>query len=209
MKRLDYPMSQEWHVSINQYNSGKMGTPDLKRWMYEAKKMADEVPRMVQVLGMERRGELAKTHKQCSMTPEVPIQGNHLRCCLGVKCAECPELLSLDNMKRVTQDDIDAAVTKIARAARRIDNYLFVTTDVIDPVVAEYSATFYEKTDGTEIAILDCVGFLRHFLHLFHRVRGDYLTAYQTLLLTEPDSAVSQSLKEAFLALRQAAESGE
>lgn len=112
-------------------------------------------------------------------------------------------------MKRVTQDDIDAAVTKIARAARRIDNYLFVTTDVIDPVVAEYSATFYEKTDGTEIAILDCVGFLRHFLHLFHRVRGDYLTAYQTLLLTEPDSAVSQSLKEAFLALRQAAESGE
>jgi hypothetical protein len=112
-------------------------------------------------------------------------------------------------MKRVTQDDIDAAVTKIARAQNRIHNYLFVTTDVIDPIVAEYAASFYEKTDGTEIAILDCIGFLRHFLHLFHRIRADYLNAYQTQLLNEPDSAVSQTLKEAFLALRQVAESGE
>ncbi len=112
-------------------------------------------------------------------------------------------------MKRVTQDDIDVAVTKIARASKRIHNYLFVTTDAIDPIVAEYAATFYEKTDGTEIAILDCVGFLRHFLHLFHRIRSDYLNAYQALVLNEPDSAVSQTLKEAFLALRQAAESGE
>jgi hypothetical protein len=112
-------------------------------------------------------------------------------------------------MKRVTQDDINAAATKIARARNRIHNYLFVTTDAIDPIVAEYAATFYEKTEGTEIAILDCIGFLRHFLHLFHRIRADYLNAYQTLVLNEPDSAVNQTLKEAFLALRQAAESGE
>ncbi|MDR0457663.1 MAG: hypothetical protein LBH10_01330, partial [Burkholderiaceae bacterium] len=112
-------------------------------------------------------------------------------------------------MKRVTHDDIDAAVAKITRAPNRIQNYLFVTTDVIDPVVAEYAATFYEKTDGTEITILDCIGFLRHFLHLFHRIRGNYLNTYQGLVLNEPDSAVSQALKEAFLALRQAAESGE
>ena len=69
--------------------------------------------------------------------------------------------------------------------------------------------TIYEKTDGTEIAILDCIGFLRHFLHLFHRIRSEYLEAYQALVLREPDSAVSQTLKEAFLALRQVAESGE
>jgi len=112
-------------------------------------------------------------------------------------------------MKRVVRDDIDVAAAKIARAPNRIQNYLFVTTDVIDQAVAEYAATFYEKTDGTEIAILDCIGFLRHFLHLFHRIRNDYLDTYQTLVLNEPDSAVSQALKEAFLALRQAAESGE
>jgi hypothetical protein len=112
-------------------------------------------------------------------------------------------------MKRVTTDDIDSAVTKITRAFSRIDNYLFVTTDKIDPDVLEYAYKFYEETGGTEITILDCIGFLRHFLHLFHRHRVEYLNVYQTLVLNEPDSAVSQTLKEAFLILRQAAESGE
>ena len=112
-------------------------------------------------------------------------------------------------MKRVTIEDVEAAVTKISRAPTRINNYIFVTTDKIDPDVAEYAATFYEETGGTEIAILDCLGFLRHFLHLFHRIRVHYINAYQTFVLDEPDSAVSQTLKEAFLALRQAAESGE
>lgn len=112
-------------------------------------------------------------------------------------------------MRRVTRDDIDVAVTKIAKAPNKIHNYLFVTTDIIEHVVAEYVATFYEKTDGTEIAILNCMDFLRHFLHLLHRIRADYLNAYQALVLNEPDSAVSQPLKEAFLVLRQAAESGE
>jgi hypothetical protein len=112
-------------------------------------------------------------------------------------------------LKPVSIDDIDAARTKIARATTRINNYLFVTTDRIDQDVADYAARFYEETGGTEIAILDCIGFLRHFLHLFHRARVDYLNAYQNLVLKEPDSAVSQTLKEAFLVLRQAAESGE
>jgi hypothetical protein len=67
----------------------------------------------------------------------------------------------------------------------------------------------YDQTGGIEIVVLDCIGFLRHFLHLFHRLRMDFLDTYQELLLDEPDSAVSQPLKEAFLALRQAAESGE
>lgn len=112
-------------------------------------------------------------------------------------------------MKRVTVDDIDVAINKIVRAPHRIHNYIFITTDVVTPEVADYAAKFYGETSGTEIAILDCVGFLRHFLHLFHRVRTEYLNAYQTLVLAEPDSAVSQTLKEAFLALRQVAESGE
>jgi hypothetical protein len=112
-------------------------------------------------------------------------------------------------MKQVTIEDINVAATKIARASKRIHNYLFVTTDAIEQTVLEYAASFYEKTDGIEIAIVDCLGFLRHFLHLFHRIRSDYLNAYQKLVLNEPDSALSQTLKEAFLALRQAAESGE
>jgi hypothetical protein len=46
-------------------------------------------------------------------------------------------------------------------------------------------------------------------LHLFHRLRKDFLDHYQVLVLKEASSAVSQSLKEAFLALRQAAESAD
>lgn len=112
-------------------------------------------------------------------------------------------------LRRITLDDIDAAVAKIVRSPQRIDNFLFITTDVIDFSATEYAATFYEKMDGTEIAILDCIGFLRHFLHLFHRIRLEYLNTYQAMMLDEPDSAISQTLKEAFLALRQVAESGE
>lgn len=112
-------------------------------------------------------------------------------------------------MKKVTINDIGIAVEKIIRSSTRINNYLFITTDKIDADVADYAATFYEETGGTEIAILDCIGFLRHFLHLFHRIRMNYLDAYQKFVLSEPDSAVSQTLKEAFLALRQVAESGE
>lgn len=111
--------------------------------------------------------------------------------------------------KRVTQADIDRALQKIVDYKPQIDNYIFITTDGIDDEVREYAAGVYEQTNGTEIAILDCIGFIRHFLHLFHRLRIQFLDAYQSLVLGEPDSAVNQPLKEAFLSLRQAAESDE
>ena len=110
-------------------------------------------------------------------------------------------------LKAVSADEIDRAVQKIAAADPRPDNYVFVTTEPVSDAVRDYAATFYESTGGTEIAVLDCVGFVRHFLHLFHRLRTEFLNAYQTLLLAEPDSAVRQPLKEAFLSLRLAAES--
>jgi DNA adenine methylase len=111
--------------------------------------------------------------------------------------------------KRVTIDDINHALQKISESSAQIDNYIFITTDVIDPEVKDYATSLYDELGGVEIAILDCIGFLRHFLHLFHRLRLEFLEAYQGLVLAEPESAVSQPLKEAFLALRQAAESRE
>ena len=114
-------------------------------------------------------------------------------------------------MKRVTVDDINRALekvqNKITQTGSRIDNYIFITTDYIDEQVEDYAKSLYEKTGGIEFVILDCLAFLRHFLHLFHRQRRQFLADYQELVLAEPDSAVSQPLKEAFLALRQAAES--
>jgi hypothetical protein len=109
-------------------------------------------------------------------------------------------------MRRVTQGDIDIALQKIID--KNISNYIFITTDVIDREVREYAAGLYERTGGIEVVVLDCISFLRHFLHLFHRIRMKFVQAYQQLILDEPDSAIGQPLKETWLALRQAAESG-
>jgi DNA adenine methylase len=111
--------------------------------------------------------------------------------------------------KAVLHGDIDRALQKIASQGRHVQNYIFITTEAVPDEVREYARSKYDETGGVEIAILDCIGFLRHFLHLFHRLRKDFLDQYQALVLHEADSAVSQALKEAFLALRQAAESAD
>jgi hypothetical protein len=107
--------------------------------------------------------------------------------------------------KPVVQNDVDVAVQKIVRPGTEIDNYIFITTAPIDSKVVEYAQEFYEQL-GVEISVLDCIGFIRHFLHFFHRLRSDFLDRYQELVLDEPESAVNQALKEAFFALRHAAE---
>lgn len=107
-------------------------------------------------------------------------------------------------LKAVTINDIRTAIEKFQHAPH-LDNYIFITTDAIDEDVRTYANTIYDEC-GIEVAMLDCIGFIRHFLHLFHRIRMDFLDEYQRLVLQEPDSAVSQPVKEAFLALRRAAE---
>ena len=107
--------------------------------------------------------------------------------------------------KEITMEDIQVALAKLHHSPVRPDNYLFVTTEATDKRIVEYAGGLY-KTTGVEFAILDCTAFLRHFLHLFHRFRLQFLDAYQALVLDEPTSGVSQPLKEAFLSLRRAAE---
>ena len=109
--------------------------------------------------------------------------------------------------KPVTINEINHAVQKIRETGKRVDNYIFVTTESTEREVREYAKLMYERTGGIEIVILDCIAFLRHFIHLFHRLRIQYLDAYQNLLLAEPDSAVSPPLKRIFLDLRINAQS--
>jgi DNA adenine methylase len=109
--------------------------------------------------------------------------------------------------KRVTQDDIEIAARKIAGAGISIQNYIFITTEAVDDSVKDYASRMHSAT-GIEFVILDCIGFLRHFLHLFYRIRMSFLDAYQSLVLFEPDSAVNPAMKEAFLSLRLATETG-
>ncbi len=114
--------------------------------------------------------------------------------------------------KRISKIDIDTALAKVMRfrnaSGKNIGHYVFITTNAIDRDVADYAASLYTSTNGIEFVILDCIGFLRHFLHLFHRFRMQFLEAYQELLLIEPNSAVSDAMKEAFLSMRIAAEAG-
>ncbi len=106
----------------------------------------------------------------------------------------------------VTHDDINQALQKIRQRGQYVNHYVFITTQPIDADVANYAAGLYEQTQGIEIVILDCISFLRHFLHWFHNLRLEFLEHYQTLVLQEPLSAVNQPLKEVLLTLRQAAE---
>lgn len=108
--------------------------------------------------------------------------------------------------KRVTKDDINVCVEKLLNSRKRIDNYIIITTDTIEKEVSDFAATFYNEI-GIEIVVLDCIGFINHFLHFFHRHRTSFLNNYQNMVLNEPDSSVSQPLKEAFLTLRRVAES--
>jgi hypothetical protein len=109
-------------------------------------------------------------------------------------------------MKTVSRGDVDHVVQKVHEHGGPIQHYVFITTDKIDPDVLEYAIGLYEELGGVEIAILDCLDFIAYFLHLFHRLRTEFLDEYQKLVLEEPESAVSHTLKEAFLTLRKAAE---
>lgn len=108
--------------------------------------------------------------------------------------------------KRIAREDIDRALQKIVVSEVSIDNYIFITTEPIDTSIQDYAKSLYQTTGGIEFVILDCIGFIRHFLHLFHRSRSRFLEIYQELILAESQSAVSQPVKEAFLAMRQAAD---
>ncbi len=108
--------------------------------------------------------------------------------------------------KRVAINDLNHALTKIAASATRIDNYIFITTDVIEREVIAYAQTLYDQA-GIEVVVLACLNFIRHYLHFFHRHRSTFLDSYQQLVLNEPNSSVGQPLKEAFLVLRKTAES--
>lgn len=108
--------------------------------------------------------------------------------------------------KRVTNEDIDRALQKLLVSGKRVDNYIFITTEVIDEQVQNYARSLYQETGGVEFVVLNCIGFVRHFLHLFHRLRNKFLETYQSMILEESQSSVGQPIKEAFLAMRRAAE---
>jgi hypothetical protein len=102
MDRPDSDILSEWHIALNQHNhpqlreGEKFDREKYKSWMYDAKHMADEIPRLSNLFRCERLGQLPKLHRQCSQSDIEPIKDNHLTCCLGVECRKCEALLALE-----------------------------------------------------------------------------------------------------------------
>lgn len=100
--------AHQWHVRINQFHYADNERREHRAWMYEAKDMMQEVPRLALLFKMARTDALPSVHQQCSHATPEAVRGNHLTCCLGVKCHECPELLALDGMQ-ASPEAIDEA----------------------------------------------------------------------------------------------------
>lgn len=107
--RVTRETDQPWHMAINAYDAPygfeharSLRPPvdpaaDGKAFMYEAKRMAGEVPRLALLFAMEREGTLPKMHHQCSRDHQgAAVPDNHLTCALGVTCRACPHLLAID-----------------------------------------------------------------------------------------------------------------
>lgn len=99
--------TREWHGALN----GKEIKDHAPHWMYTAKMISDEVPRMILLFEYERTGRLGNSYKMCSRDPRpaTPLPDNHLRCALGLACRKCPFLARIDAQEGMTPEAKDEA----------------------------------------------------------------------------------------------------
>lgn len=69
--------------------------------------------------------------------------------------------------KRVTKDDINHALYKINQSGAQIDNYIFITTDVIDLEVKDYAASLYDEMGGSKLLFWIVLAFYAIFYICF------------------------------------------
>ena len=126
-----------------------------------------------------------------------------------VTLKDSADIITVYEMKsrKLSKNDVRQALNKVVKSKRLAKQYLFITTQPISEDVEEQIQVYNEQNFGIEFAALDCLAFVRYFLHLFYQVRLEFLNNYQNLVLSESDSGVRQPLKELLLSLRQAAES--
>ena len=128
---------------------------------------------------------------------------------IEVALKDSADLITVYEMKsrKLSKNDVRQALNKVVNSQKSAKQYLFITTQPISEGVEEQIQVLNEQNLGIEFAALDCLAFVRYFLHLFYQVRLEFLNNYQNLVLSESDSGVRQPLKELLLSLRQAAES--
>lgn len=102
----------QWHVACNAEAERltKAGQP-FPALLYDAKKISDEVPRMVLLFQYERQRGMPDTYKMCGHDPRpaTKLVDNHLRCELGQECRKCPYLAAIDRAQGMTPEAKDEA----------------------------------------------------------------------------------------------------
>ena len=113
-------------------------------------------------------------------------------------------------LRRCPQIDLETQKVGVFGKLARLDAPLKPgdRVEIHRPIIAD-PETVPRRDKGAEREVMALDQRRRDLLAVVPLHTTDCLNAYQTLVLNEPDLAVSQTLKEAFLALRQAAESGE
>ena len=98
--------TREWHGALN----GKGIGDQAPHWMYTAKMISDEVPRMILLFEQERRG-MPTSYKACGHDPRpaTPLLDNHLKCALGKQCRKCPFLARIEAQEGMTNEAKDEA----------------------------------------------------------------------------------------------------
>ena len=98
--------TREWHSALN----GQGIRNQAPHWMYTAKMVADEVPRMILMFEQERKG-LPTHYKMCGHDPRpaTPLPDNHLTCALGAQCRKCPFLARIEAQANMTNEAKDEA----------------------------------------------------------------------------------------------------
>ena len=95
---------------------------------------------------------------------------------IEVAVQESDEVITVYEMKtrEITRGDVSQALRKLAQSQGDIKQYLFITTKPVSDSVAEDIYEINEQHYGVEFAALDCVSFVRYFLHLFYQQRGKF-----------------------------------
>lgn len=125
----------EWHVAINRFNTN-LGPGNHVGFLYQAKTLSDELPRMINLFERERNG-MPDTWQYCSQSPVEPLEDNHLKCWLGKECRNCEYLAAIDgaDIPDEAKDEAKAwtCATHILLAATDgdyIEQYLYDKSDV-------------------------------------------------------------------------------
>ncbi len=133
-----------WHVALNDFN--RIRPDGFAHWMYEAKRMSQELKRLPALFKKERLGELSKIFQYCSFSAKEEIAENFLSCCLGKRCTECQYLKAID-VETMTPEERDEskAYTCVSHILHTIGSGQHIDTSE-GYILTEDDRIFWQRT---------------------------------------------------------------